>query len=92
MQDKYVLQGMLHPLTFDIDLHVFSFMIAACNTIFGEGPPDLQHNAATSNNIHEQLFYKMQTLQFSLENDVLCVCVDLHEFCQQDTDGKAPGI
>ena len=62
MQDKYLLQGMLHPLTFDIDLHVFSFMIAACNTIFGEGPPDLQHNAATSNNIHEQLFYKMQTL------------------------------
>ena len=66
---------MLHPLTFDIDLHVFSFMIPACNTIFGEGPPDLQHNAATSNNIHEQPFYKMQTLQFSFgEWCVVCVC------------------
>ena len=49
------MQGMLHSLTFDIDINMFSFMIF-CNTIFGGWLPDFQHNA-TSNNIHEQLFY-----------------------------------
>ena len=72
MQDKYVLQGMLHPLTFDIDLHVFSFMIA-CNTIFGADHLTFNITLPPQTTFMNSSFTKCKHL-FSLENDVLCVC------------------
>ena len=87
MQDKYVLQGMLHPLTFDIDLHVFSFMIAACNTIFGADHLTFNIALPPQTTFMNSSFTKCKYSSV-LENDLLCG--DLHDFCQQDTDCKAP--